>query len=325
MSNAKVQLLIDHKAISQGSYMFIANTNVRKFGLPDFENFYFCSNSKNGNSDGMHNIAKAYNMLQAYFAAEELQARVHFVCALQKDNRKIHACVIGPLQLLTEGELMKMEHFVENTIPTITSNMVGWQELLEGAGWKEMLKSACSQSKSARMHDYVSSLRTLAQNKQTMSEGWYMFIVDANIHEVGLPDFENFYFATKSKSDRNESMLKMAKAYNMLQQYVAAEGLQAHVHFAYALQNDKKKVYACVIDPLQLLEEQQINKMQNFVENRIPGITSNMVGYQLKYTALNHSSHDHLRAVSKMTNNKQRFTDDATSVLHHLLRSGYLL
>ena len=165
------------------------------------------------------------------------------------------------------------------------------------------------------MYDNLSSVTKLTNNKETLPNGWYIFIANVNIHKVGLPDFESFYFCTKSRSNKNEGMHKMATAYNMLQEYFAAEGLKADVHFAYALQNDKKKIHACVIGPLQLLMEGEINKMEHFVENNIPGITSNMVGYKLKYTPFNHSSHDDLRAVSKMTKNKETITDDANLCL----------
>ena len=318
-------LSTQHETIPKGSYMFIADTNVRKFGLHEFAKFRFCSKSKSDKNERMNKIAKAYNMLQEYFVAKGLRARVHFAHAFEKDNKKIHACVIGPLEHLTEGELEKMEHFVENQIPGITSNMVGWQELLKGAGWKEVFKDAPSLSKSARVYDDLSVASKLTENKETIPKGWYMFIIDVNICKVGLPDFKNFYFCTRSKSKNNDGMQSMATAYDMLEEYFAAEGLRAHVHYAYALRNDKKKIYACVIGPLQLLMEAEIKKMEHFVDNKIPGITSNMVGYQLKYTALNHPSNDRLRAVSKMAKNKEKITDDATSVLNHLLRSGHLL
>ena len=165
----------------------------------------------------------------------------------------------------------------------------------------------------------------LTHNK-AIGKGWYMFIVDANLHNVGLPDFENFVFCTDTKSDMTEGKHKMAKAYDKLQEYFVTEKLQARVHFAYALRHDKEKVYACVIGPLQLMMEGEIEKMEHFVDNTIPGITSNMVGFQLNYPALKYSFDEDLKSIRKFVKNKETIPDDASSMVNDIvLRTGHLM
>ena len=164
-------------------------------------------------------------------------------------------------------------------------------------------------------------------HNKTFTKGLYMIILDKDISKVGLPDFKDVYLYVNPEDNcctaciGNETVQTMSTASNAIQSYFEIEDIEAHVHFVHTLENDKDKTYACVIGPLHHLSEDQVNKVEHFTQNKIPGITSNMVGYQLKSTEpfmdLYHVYHDST-FLPKFIDCKQRLFDEENTFLNNI-------
>ena len=146
-----------------------------------------------------------------------------------------------------------------------------------------------------------------------------MIILNRDISEVGLPDFKDVYLC--NGTTQNKTVQRMTTASNAIQSYFAIEGIQAHVHFVHTLENDNNKIYACIIGPLHHLSEDQVNKVEHFAKNKIPGITGNMVGYQLKSTEpfmdLYHVYHDS-SFLHRYIDYKRRLFDEQNTFLNNI-------
>ena len=124
--------LVWAREVPKGWYLFLLEDNINKIGFPDFRNLYACPNPRltccltRNQKKTMKRMITAKRMIESYAIAEHIPARMRLVHHLERGEKKIHACMIGPLSEMTGDQLKKIEHFVENEIPGVTDNMIGY-------------------------------------------------------------------------------------------------------------------------------------------------------------------------------------------------------
>lgn len=121
--------------------------------------------------------------------------------------------------------------------------------------------------------------------------GRYMFILQDDFCQVGMPKFSKTYFCVNqeemcsSNNNQDESLCRMMKAATMIRSYAKQEEIDARVYVVqYELENDGKIFYACMIGPLYLFSKDDLEKVEKYVLNEIAWVTSNMIRYQRKYS-----------------------------------------
>lgn len=134
MSSAKTPLFVRCTEVQKGQYMFILQNDIHQVGMLKFRNTYYCANGeevycrKIEKHEGAERMMKATNMIRLYAKKEGIDARAYFIQHFSEKNDKIiYGCMIGPLYTMSEQESNKVEQYVTNEIPDVTSNMIAYQ------------------------------------------------------------------------------------------------------------------------------------------------------------------------------------------------------
>lgn len=134
MSTAETALFVRCTEVGKGQYMLILQNEIRQVGMLKFRNMFFCARgeetycTKINKHEGAERMMKATNMIRSYAKKEGIDARAYFVQHyLEKHDKIIYGCMIGPLYAMSEEESNKLEQYAINEIPDVASDMIGYQ------------------------------------------------------------------------------------------------------------------------------------------------------------------------------------------------------
>ena len=131
------QDLLACTTVPKGWYMFIAEDDPDKIGTPSFQDSYFCNNPAEtccytrSQKQAIHKLMTAMQMIDQYGKLHKIDIDTNLVHRLKKGEKKIHACIIGPLDTISHDKVKKFEHYVRTRIPGIGKQNIYYQGKLQ--------------------------------------------------------------------------------------------------------------------------------------------------------------------------------------------------
>ena len=125
---------------------------------------------------------------------------------------------------------------------------------------------------------------------EQVPKGWYMFVADEDLETAGWPDMRNMFLCRSPKqtacgtTDKNsQGTIDIAEVMKHLELYNDKSGIDIKPKLVYRFYANGDALHACMIGPLYLLSVKQINKLEQYAENSIPGVTYRNIGYHGKF------------------------------------------
>ena len=117
-----------------------------------------------------------------------------------------------------------------------------------------------------------------------------MFVADDDLETAGWPDMRNMFLCRSPKQtacgtrDKNsQGTIKIAEVMKHLELYNDKSGIDIKPKLVYRFYANGDALHACMIGPLYSLSLKQINNLEEYAENSIPGVTYRNIGYHGKF------------------------------------------
>ena len=138
MTNKNQEDLFASPSVPKGWYMFLVADSLHEIPtLPAFRDSYFCNNPAEkccytrSQKKAVHKLMNAMEMIKQYGKKQNIDVETYLVHCLKQGEKQVHAAVIGPLDIHSEQDILKIDQYARTRVPVIRNQNIYYQAKLQ--------------------------------------------------------------------------------------------------------------------------------------------------------------------------------------------------